>query len=242
MSKNDMEFPDYITFGRTFERYRWYKPLLVIISGIVLYFVFQIILGIIFNVIYGENILTTIMNGGYETLNTYDASVYYSYLSVAVFIPSLYLASRIVRDRPFSSYSSSRGGWNWKLYFKCLAIPIIIYVIYYAISLIINPESGASSEVSLVTVIIATILIPVQCIAEEYVFRGVLMQTIGSWFKIPILAIIIQAIIFAIGHTYDIKGVIAVFISGIVLALLTWKSNGLEAGSAIHSINNLMAF
>ena len=182
------------------------------------------------------------MNGGYETLNTSDASVYYSYLSVAVFIPSLYLASKIVRDRPFSSYSSSRGGWNWKIYFKCLAIPIIIYVIYYAISLIINPESGASSEVSLVTVIIATILIPVQCIAEEYVFRGVLMQTIGSWFKIPILAIIIQAIIFAIGHTYDIKGVIAVFVSGIVLALLAWKSNGLEAGAAIHSINNLMSF
>ena len=86
------------------------------------------------------------------------------------------------------------------------------------------------------------ILIPAQCIAEEYVFRGILMQTFGSWFKIPVLAIIIQAILFAIGHSYNSIGVISVGISGILYGFLAWRTNGLEASSAIHSINNLMSF
>ena len=110
------------------------------------------------------------------------------------------------------------------------------------ISIIIYPESGSKSNVSLITMILSLILIPAQCIAEEYVFRGILMQTLGSWFKIPILAIIIQAILFAIGHSYNSLGVISVGISGILYGFLVWRTNGLEASSAIHSINNLMGF
>ena len=90
--------------------------------------------------------------------------------------------------------------------------------------------------------VLSLILIPLQCIAEEYVFRGALMQALGSWFKIPILAIVIQAIIFALLHSYDALGVISIAISGVVYGLLAWRTNGIEAGAAIHSINNLMGF
>ena len=126
MKENENKFPDYITFPRTFENYKWYKPLLVIVLGAIMFLVCQIILVLIFGAIYGENVIGGIMSGGYETLNTSDASVYYSYLSIALFLPIIYIASKIVRDRPFSSYASSRGGWNWKLYFKCLLIPFVI--------------------------------------------------------------------------------------------------------------------
>ncbi|MBO6122495.1 MAG: IS4 family transposase [Methanobrevibacter sp.] len=47
-------------------------------------------------------------------------------------------------------------------------------------------------------IIILTILIaPFQCFAEELLFRGFLMQTVGSWIRVPIVVIVIQAIIFA---------------------------------------------
>ena len=64
----------------------------------------------------------------------------------------------------------------------------------------------------------------------------------GGWLNIPVLAIIIQAIIFAIVHSYNSIGVISVGISGILYGWLSWRTSGLEASSAIHSINNLMAF
>ena len=241
MSEN--KFSDFVTFPRTFEKYKWYKPLISLVLVLIVYFVFQIILLVVFNFIYGETVINGILFGGYETLNTSDASVYFSYISIAVFIPAIYIASKIVRDRPFSSYASSRGGWNWKLYFKCLLIPLAVYIIANVISIPFdnNPKTS-TSQVSLITMVLSLILIPLQCIAEEYVFRGALMQALGSWFKIPILAIVIQAILFALLHSYDALGVVSIAISGVVFGLLAWRTNGIEAGAAIHSINNLMGF
>ena len=86
--------------------------------------------------------------------------------------------------------------------------------------------------------VVCLILIPLQCIAEEYFMRGFVMQTLGSWFKIPVLALIIQALIFASMHTYSILGVLGVLIDGLVLGFLAWKTNGLEPGSAFHTVNN----
>ncbi len=242
MVENENKFPDYVTFPRTFEKYKWYKPLITIVLVAILYFVFNTILTAVFQAIYGTNVIDGVMNGGYETLNSSDVSVYYSYLSMVIFAPAIYIASKIVRDRPFSSYSSSRGGWNWKIYFKCLSIPFVIYLAYFLISLLIFNEHGGVSQVSLICMIISLILIPAQCIIEEHVFRGLLMQTLGAWFKNPVLAIVIQAVIFAIVHSYNSLGVISIGISGLIYGLISWRTNGLEASSAIHSINNLMAF
>lgn len=242
MAENENKFPDFVTFPRTFENYKWYKPLITIVLVIILYVVFQIILTLVFSAIYGNAVIDGIMNGGYDSLNTSDASVYFSYLSIVIFAPAIYIASKIVRDRPFSSYASSRGGWNWKIYFKCLLVPLAIYLVYYMISIMAGMESGSSTQVSVIALFLSTILIPLQCISEEYAYRGLLMQSLGAWFKIPILAIIVQAIIFAISHPYNSLGVINIGISGIIFGLFAWRTNGLEAGAAIHSINNLMAF
>lgn len=242
MNDNENKFPDYITFPRTFENYKWYKPLLVLVLAAILYFVFISIMNEVFTMIYGFSTIDAVITGGYEALNESDVSIYYSFLSMALTIPALYIASKIVRDRPFSSYSSSRGGWNWKIYFKCLTIPFAVYFAYYAISMLLNNQSVGTSHISLMAIIIALIIIPAQCIAEEHLFRGWLMQTLGAWFKNPVIAVIIQAVIFGVVHTYNSLGVISVAISGVLYGWLSWKTNGLEASSALHSINNLTVF
>ncbi len=240
MSENN-NIPDYVTFGKTFEKYKWYKPILVFIIGLIIYILLQLVVIIFIGAIYGTNTLNMVMSGGYETVDSSDAGFYISYLSVIIFAPALYISSRIVKDRPFSSYSSSRGKWDWKLYFKCLIIPFILYLIVSIVDILISGKTG-HSNVTLVALILSLIFIPLQCIAEEHVFRGLIMQTLGSWFNIPILAVIIQAIIFAMTHPYNIVGVISIFISGLVFGFLAWKTNGLEASSALHTINNLIGF
>ena len=50
---------------------------------------------------------------------------------------------------------------------------------------------------------------------------------------------IIQSLIFAIAHTYNILEVIDVVICGLAYGFLAWKSNGLESASALHTIRNL---
>ena len=236
MSENENQFPDYITFPRTFEKYKWYKPLLVLVIGAIVYLVLQTLIFAILGIVYGFDVISPLVSGGYEALNS-ELGSYISYLSVAIFIPSIYIASRIVRDRPFSSYSSSRGGWNWKLYFKCLTIPLAIYLIFQIVYAMIIGRQGPNT-LTLTFFVICLIIIPLQCIAEEYFLRGLIMQTVGAWFKIPVLAWIVQAAIFAFMHPYSILGVIGVFIDGLVLGFFAWKTNGLEPGSAFHSVNN----
>ncbi|MBR3156679.1 MAG: hypothetical protein IKF13_07675, partial [Methanobrevibacter sp.] len=90
MSEN--KFPEYITFPRTFEKYRWYKPILVFIIGSIVYAVLQVLLLMIFNIAYDTNTITQLITGGYEALNS-EVGSYIGYLSVAIFIPSLYIAT-----------------------------------------------------------------------------------------------------------------------------------------------------
>ena len=237
MIENDEKISEYIDFPRTFEKYKWYKPILVLIVGLIIFLIFQVLLVLFFNAIYGWNFIMQIATGGYEVLNT-EVGQIFTDLGVIVTIPALYFATKIVKDRPFSSYASSRGGWNFKLYFKALLIPFILFIIIEAIDVVFRGSNG-TNHFTIPFFILCLILVPLQCIAEEYIFRGLFMQTFGSWFKIPILAIILQAVIFAAVHGYNSLGIIAVFISGIVFGFFTWKTNGIEVSSAIHTANNL---
>ena len=234
---NDKEFSDFITLTRTFEKYRWYKPIIVFIIGFILMVIFQLVMDEIFINLYGLSFVDNLVNGGYEVLNNALAELY-SDLGVIVMIPALYIASKIVRDRPFSSYISKSGRWNFKLYLKALAIPLVLFIIFNAISAAITGPEG-TFQLSFSYLIVILIFLPLQCIAEELVFRGLIMQTFGAWFKIPIVAVILQSIIFALSHGYNTFGLFEIFVSGLIFGFFAWKTNGLEVSSALHTANNL---
>ena len=229
---------DFITYPKTFESYRWYKPIFVFIIAFILYVIFSVILDIVFGGVFGEQLIESIASGGYETMNTPLGEIYTDF-GVILMIPALYIASKIVRDRPFSSYASSRGGWNYKLYFKAFIIPFIMIVIYFAISILIEgADPDGVYHFSVPYLILIIIFIPLQCIAEEFAFRGFFMQTFGSWFTIPVVAIIFQSIIFTLGHGYNTFGLVEIFVSGCIFGFLAWKTNGIEVSSAMHTANN----
>jgi membrane protease YdiL (CAAX protease family) len=234
--RENNKITEFITFPKTFEKYKWYKPIRVFIVGLILMFIFQGILLVVFGAIYGESAMDIITGGGYEVLNNKLGEIFTD-LTVIVMIPALYIATKIVRDRPFSSYASSRGGWNFKLYLKALIIPFIALMIIQGIEIAIKGPEG-TYHFSILFLIASLIFIPLQCIAEEYVYRGLIMQTFGSWFKIPVLAIVLQGIIFSVSHGYNSLGLVEVFVSGLIFGFLTWKTNGIEVSSAIHTANN----
>ncbi|WP_407415001.1 CPBP family intramembrane glutamic endopeptidase [Methanobrevibacter sp.] len=234
---NDDKIPDYITFPKTFENYRWYKPIIVFILSSIIMLILQLILVGSSYATLGVEFIKDIFGGGINALNN-PTGIFLTDLIIIIFIPALYITSKIVKDRPFSSYSSSRGGWNFKLYLKALIIPLILYIIYELIDTYINGANG-TFQFSLPIFIVILISIPLQCIAEEYMFRGLIMQTLGSWFNIPVLALIIQAIIFAMVHGYNSMGTIEMVVFGIIYGFFAWKTNGIEVSSAIHTANNL---
>ena len=234
---SDKRISEFIKFPKSFEKYRWYKPILVFIIALILYFILTLVLVAVFSEIYGQSLRESILSGGYEVMNTEMGQIF-SELGVIIMLPSLYIATKIVKDRPFSSYASSRGGWNHKLFFKALIIPFIVFLV---IGFIQNAIVGSGGEYhfSILFFIITLILAPLQSIAEEYVYRGLIMQTFGSWFNLPVLAVILQAIIFALSHGYNSLGNLEMLVFGLLMGFLAWKSNGIEVTSAFHAGNNL---
>ena len=94
-----------------------------------------------------------------------------------------------------------------------------------------------TSAAGFVSNLLVMALLP--ALAEELTFRGYIMQTVSSWFKLPVAGIIVQIVIFTVIHPYNIIGVVEIAISALMYALVCVFTRGLEAGSAMHIINNM---
>lgn len=237
--------PGYLAYPKEFTPYKAYKPILVTLAAVGFYFLFLIVLTIISCVAainQGYDIQSFIASG-YDSLDAYSplGSVM-SLGSVALLLPSLMLGNRIVNARPFSSYSSSRGGFGFAVFAKCFAAALIIIALPLALYGIFTSGERQAVRFTVLGFIFCTILVPLQCVAEEYVFRGHLLQMFGSWIKFPVIPIILQTLLFAAMHPYNITGVISVALMGLILGICAYFTNGLEAGSALHIINNMVAF
>ena len=136
----------YPVYGRQFKSYRWYKPIVVAVLFLIFYFVLAAVLtaAVVYITYSGlptfdELKTNTIFASGYDNMDL--ANPWQSVMilgSIAAMIPALWLASGIVRDRPFSSYSSARGGWSSKVFWKafpvafiCISVPILIDELVY---------------------------------------------------------------------------------------------------------------
>ena len=240
----------YPVYGRQFISYKWYKPVLVFILFTLFYLILSVALVIGVAVFLGNGSIngsvsetaSGVFSQSYDDMDLANAWQSVVNLgSVAVMIPALWLAANIVRDRPFSSYSSARGGWNGKVFWKsllvsviCLAVPMIIKDLFVE-----HRINDFDMKFTLTSFAVVTILGPLQCIGEEYAFRGLLMQTFGSWFKVPVIAVIIQALVFMSMHPYDTVGKIGIIASGLVFAFTAWIGRGIEVSSAYHVVNNM---
>lgn len=227
---------DYTTYPRTFDTYRWYKPLLV---GL-LFFVFAAILNLglidlITKAIFGAKVSST----GYDDMDFFSAAGAFSNgFSAASVVPCMLLAAVIVKDRPVSSYFSSMGGWRWKVFLKTLAAAFVILGIPTIVMHLVHGRTG-DIRFTLGGFIILTLLAPFQGLGEELTDRGYIVQTVSSWFMLPAAGILVQVVIFTMSHPYNIVGKVEIAVSGLLYALVVYFSNGLEASSALHIVNNM---
>lgn len=156
-------------------------------------------------------------------------------------LPAGLIAIKLVRERPVSSYIYSRDRWNWKLFVYPLLITLVILIIP-SIYLIYAHGLTFDNHFTIVTLLLTILIAPLQTCGEELLFRGVLMQALGSWFKKPIVAIILQSLIFVTLHPYNFIGMVDIFVYGLFYGLVTWKTKGLEVSMAMHTANNTFLF
>lgn len=237
---------EYTVYPRRFLSFSIPKSIGVGVAAFLLNILLSIFVFVVGLAIAGDpSLLDSVFVDGYTGLDAFSThGALITFGGVAVAFPALILARLIVRDRPFSSYSSSRGGWDWSIFFKSFGISLVVFLAFTIAQLFLSGDLNNPIVIrySIAGFIISLVLLPFQCLSEEYIFRGYIMQFFGSIFKIPVIAIIVQALVFAAVHPYNILGVIAVFCTGVIFGILAWYTRGLEASSASHIVNNYISF
>lgn len=241
--------PDYTIYPTKFRTYKWYKPILVAILTGVFYFMGSIVNTIVVFIMElfsgsATSVFDALIKQGYDGFNVYTAPGAIATEGNAVWMMvGLVLAVNIVKDRPFSSYSSSSGkGWSWAIFIKCFLLALVIVGVPIAVNNVIIEGKIGPQQFTIAGLILCTILGPLQCVAEEYIFRGLFMQTFGSWFKVPIIAVVLQTMFFASAHPYNFVGDLEIYVVGISLGIIAWLAKGLESSCAFHIVNNMTIF
>ena len=168
----------------------------------------------------------------------------YSLLALTVLIPAVMLSTWAVhRIRPgFLSSVAGRIRWRWLL--RCLLVLTPLWAAYLGVSTVLEPPESARPEQWAVLLVMGVLLTPGQAAAEEYAFRGWILQNIGACFRPPVLSWVIPAIVaavaFALAHGSLDPWILADLAAFSVAAtVMTWRTGGLEAAIVLHTVNNI---
>lgn len=158
-------------------------------------------------------------------------------------------------------WAAGRGGLRWPTlslvqanpgYLTCikvglvfiLAISVIELLLYYFIDFDVFKDSkflveGLRSVLWPATVIIAVILAPLW---EELTFRGFLLSALAKT-RLGIVGggLVSTGLWTALHSTYSIPALISVFVAGLALTWLVWKTGSIRIAIVIHAMINASA-
>ncbi len=229
-------------------RRRWWKPLLSLLLTGAFWMVAVVVLTIgylVYGLLTGRNNDDLLAGLSPDALGA-DAFLFNNLILIAL-IPSVVFANWIVhRIRPgYTASVTGRIRWRWLA--RCLLVLLPVWVIYLGAGQFLFPPASPRPEQWLAFLIIVLLTTPLQCAAEEYGFRGWILQNLGAWIKTPVVAIvlatIVSAVAFALAHSSLDPFVLAdIGLFAVVAMFLTWRTGGLEAAIAMHVVNNVLIF
>lgn len=104
------------------------------------------------------------------------------------------------------------------------------------------------SHFDLIGIFIGTLLLtPLQASGEEYGVRGLLFRVVGSWTRSPraglIAGVLVTSVLFTAAHgSTDPYINLWYFVLWTCLAIITWRTGGLEIAVVLHAVLNTVAF
>jgi membrane protease YdiL (CAAX protease family) len=171
-------------------------------------------------------------------------------LGIASMIPVTWLIMRVVHRMRPRWLASVAPKLRWRFLCLCLGLAIVALVAQVLVGSLLPGGSEnhlghlnnltVSSVLSAVVVLLTT---PLQAAGEEYLFRGYLLQAFGSFFGSRWVAIGATATLFALAHgTQNPPLFLDRLAFGLIAGWLVTRTGGLEAGIALHVLNNFLAF
>ena len=189
---------------------------------------------------------------------------------LAVLTPFVMLTAWLVQRRPWLSVASVLNRIRWRWLLLCCLPGVGYVVLSYAVGTLVDlifPTEGTGGVETgdtwvglgafVVPALVIVFLVPFQSAAEEFVFRGWLLQAIGAYgpdqqdgkarwlrtlFRTPWPGIVISGAAFVSAHGYTGWAMADIFVFAMTIGWLTVRTGGLEAAISVHALNNLFAF
>jgi membrane protease YdiL (CAAX protease family) len=174
-----------------------------------------------------------------------------TFVSIAVWLPLIFAAAHWFQRRPGGTLSSVVGRLRWRWLATCLPIAFAAVGLSVGGGLLLLAATGEETGLGdplagwgpfLVSMAVLLVVVPWQAAAEEYAFRGWLLQAAGTLLRRPWVPIAVQALVFAAMHGWGTPwGFGGLVVFGALAGWLTVRTGGIEAAIALHVANNLTA-
>ena len=174
-------------------------------------------------------------------------------LVAAALIPPLMFAARAWQGRPGGTLSSVCGRLRRGWLGTCLLVAVVAELLYLGVDTMLELGTTQATAADLgfagwvgwrgfaVAVPVLLALVPLQAAAEEYLFRGWLLQALGGLGRSPWIAMTVSATLFALAHGLStVWGFVDLVAFALVAGWLAVRTGGLEAGIALHVATNLL--
>ena len=232
---------------------RWWHPLTTLLVAVAVFAVLMLltVVALVVAGIFVPSIGTAVDRAVSVDADLTDpAQLLFMLATICLLWPAAALGVRWGGRRPAGTLSSVTGRLRWRVFPRLLGLAAALFVVWNGLSLLL-PEAwvqagegrgdGSSGNVWLLLLVVLAV-VPLQATAEEYAFRGLLMQGIGSWLRHPAFAILLPVPLFVLGHGYGLVGQIDVAAFAVATGWLALRTGGLEAAIALHVINNVGVF
>lgn len=236
---------------------RWWRPLVSLAVLLCSYLVVAIVMGLVLGftlvaLTAGDpdrltHIIEAFMSDGVTGWISVAALLVLN-LSLAALIPAVLLANRVAHRLPTGYTHSIVGRFRFGWFAWVCAALAPLWVVYLGLSQLFEPIAlFTNSETPAVTIALVGVVLlttPLQCAGEEYALRGWLLQNIGVAIPRPVVALVVptavSALLFSLLHgSLDPWILISLIATSVVACWLTWKTGGLEAAVALHTVNNV---
>jgi membrane protease YdiL (CAAX protease family) len=183
------------------------------------------------------------------------ASLLYLNLTLGSAILVTWLVMRFVHRMRPRWLTSVVPKMRWGLLLVFVGISVVALVAQLVVSTLISSFvpghqegdlTAQMNELTVTTAVLAVIVLlttPFQAAGEEYVFRGYLMQAVGSLSRSRWPALLVTSALFATAHgVQNFPLFFDRFMFGLIAGWLVIRTGGLEVGIAMHILNNFFAF
>ena len=179
-----------------------------------------------------------------------NSTLFLILISFVFVIIGLIVVVRFLHSQTMLSVTTARDKVDWGRIFFSFSIWGALTVVTTLLSYYDNPADfvfNFKPVPFLILVIIGIILIPIQTSAEEYIFRGYLMQGFANlaknkWFPLLMTSLIFGGMHFFNPEVAKMGPIIMIYYigTGLFLGIITLMDDGLELALGFHAANNLI--